>query len=166
MASGDVLIYKPGVFGSRGTSTHKVAAGAVASIKAGEFVLKTLGSAYVTVWTASNSAKPVVGTDYLAGYSMSDSTETASADGYVEIMELTPGQQFLMNPDVAATWDTQAEYDALVGDRVLLKTSSTGVQTLLASDSATSGIVIMPLDITKFPGKVAVSIRAGASYLA
>jgi hypothetical protein len=60
----------------------------------------------------------------------------------------------------------QSEYNALVGDRVLLSTTAGGVQTLLASDSATSGLVIEPLDLSKYPGKIAFSIRAGASYLA
>lgn len=165
MALGDIKILNDGAFGTIGSTKHKVAAGAAASIKAGELVLKSLGSAYVVAWDATASTKPVVATDYVAGLAMSTSTDTASADGYVEILPLVPGQIFLANPKVAATWDTQSEYDALVGDRVLLDTVS-GTQTILASDSATSGLVIMPLDITKYPGKVAFAIRAGASYLA
>jgi hypothetical protein len=166
MALGDITLLNDGAFGFNGTQKHKVASGAAGTILPGELVLKSLGSAYVITWDASNSAKPVVATDYVAGLAMSTSTDTAAADGYVEILPLIPGQVFLGNPKVAATWDTQAEYDALVGDRVLLDTTAAGVQTLLASDSATSGLVIMPLDITKYPGKVAFSIRAGASYLA
>lgn len=166
MALGDIQILNSGAFGPVGTQKHSVASGAAATIKAGELVLKSLGSASVVVWTASNTAKPVVGTDYVAGLSMSTSTDTASAAGTVEIMPLVPGMVFLANPDTAATWDTQAEYDALVGDRVLLSTTAAGVQTILASDSATSGLVIMPLDISKYPGKVAFAVRAGAWYLA
>lgn len=166
LALGDIMIHREGSFGNPGSRTHAVASGAAASIKAGELVLKTLGSAYVTVWTASNSAKPVVGTDFIAGLSASTSTDTASAAGTVEIIPNVDGMVYLGNPDVAATWDTQSEYDALVGDRVLLKTSAAGVQTLLASDSATSGLVIEPLDISKYPGKVAFSIRQGCNYTA
>lgn len=166
MALGDVQILKAGPFGDIGSDEQMVQAGAVASIKAGELVLKTLGSQYVLVWTASNSAKPVAGTDFLAGYSQTTSTETASVDGTVQIMKLLPGQVFLGNPDVAATWDTQAEYDALVGDRVLLKTSAAGVQTILATDGATNGLVVEPLNVSKNPGKVAFAIRAACSYLA
>lgn len=164
MSSGDVLLFKQGPFGSKGSQTYNVSSGAVTSIKAGEFCLKALGAANPTVWTANSTAKPVVATDFVVGLSTSDSTDTASAAGIVDIIDLMPGMQFLMNPTVAATWNTQAKYDALVGSRVLLSTVG-AVQTVLASDSATSGIVIMPLDISKFPGKVAVALRNGCSYL-
>jgi len=164
MALGDITILREGAFGAPGSRRHAVAAGAAASIKAGELVLKTLGSASVVVWTASNTAKPVVATDYIAGLSASTSTDTASAAGVVDIIPITQDMVLLANADTAATWDTQAEYDALVGDRVLLKTSAAGVQTILASDSATSGLVIEPMDVSKYPGKVAFSVRAGAIY--
>lgn len=166
MALGDISILRPGAFGSIGSRKHAVAAGAAASIKAGELVLKTLGDASVLVWTASNTAKPVVATDFIAGLSASTSTDTASAAGTVEIIPITPGMVFLGNPDTAATWNTQAKYDALVGDRVLLSTTAGGVQTLLAADGATYGLVVEPLDIAAYPGKVAFSIRQGASYTA
>ena len=166
MASGDVVLYKDPSFGTPGSDTMQVASGTTASIKAGELVLKALGAAAVTVWTANNAAKPVVGTDYVAGLSATDSTETASAAGTVEIIPLVPGQQFLISPNAPTSFDTQSEYNALVGDRVLLNTTAAGVQTILASDSATSGLVIRDLDITKYPGKVAFSIRIGANWLA
>lgn len=165
MTKGDVTFLNENG-NSLGSRTHAVASGTTASINAGELVLKALGSAFVTAWTASNSAKPVVATDFIGGISASASTETASAAGTVELIPLTTSQVFLISPNVAATWDTQAEYDALVGDRVLLNTDSSGTQTILASDSATSGLVIQPLNIATYPGKVAFSIRAGAYYLA
>lgn len=149
-----------------GARVHNVASGTTASINAGELVLKTLGSAYVTAWTASNSAKPVVGTDYLAGLSATASNETATAAGTVTVYPIVAGVVYLANPNNSLLWDTQSEYDALVGSRVLLNTTSAGVQTILASDSSTSGLVIEPLDIAKYPGKVAFSLRAGLSYLA
>jgi hypothetical protein len=164
MAAGDITILNEGSFGAPGSRKHAVAAGAASSIKAGELVLKALGSASVVVWDASNTAKPVVGTDYIAGLSATTSTDTASAAGTVEIIPNVPGMVYLGNPKVAATWDTQAEYDALVGDRVLLDTTAAGVQTLLASDGATSGLVIEPLDVTRYPGKIAFSIRQGCNY--
>lgn len=164
MALGDIMIYKEGPFGSIGTIKMAVTSGTTSSINAGELVLKTPGSAFVTAWDATASTKPVVGTDYLAGLAMSTSTETATAVGYVEILPIIPGQIFLGNPKVAATWDTQAEYDALVGDRVLLDTVS-GVQTLLATDGATYGLVIQPLDISAYPGKIAFSFNPNVNYL-
>lgn len=170
MALGDVLLFKDPTFGSMGSTTRQVQSGAAATINAGEFVLKTLGSQYVVAW-GNTSAKPVVATDFLAGMSASTSTDTASAAGVVDIVQLIPGQQFLVNPDVAATFgqgstQVQSTYNALVGDRVLLKSGSTGgAQTLLAVDGATNGFVVEDLDIQKYPGKVAISARAGLSYL-
>ncbi len=77
------------------------------------------------------------------------------------------GTTYLITPDVAATWDTQAEYDALVGKRVLIKLSAVtgGTYTILASDSAANGCVIQALDIAKYPGKVAFAFRNGVSVL-
>lgn len=170
MALGDVLLFKDPSFGAVGSTTRQVASGTTASINAGEFALVALGAAAVTAWTAGSAAKPVVATDFVAGLAMSTSTETATAAGTVEIMPLVPGQQFLVNPLVAATFgqgatQVQATYNALVGDRVLLNCSAGGVQTLLAVDGATSGFVIQDLDIQKYPGKVAIAPRNGLSQL-
>ena len=109
--------------------------------------------------------KPVVATDYLAGISTSVSTDTVAAAGYVMVQPLLPGQVWLIAPKVAATWNTQAEYDALIGKRVLIDLTA-GVYTILAADGATSGCVIEYLDVSKHPGKVAFSFRAGVSALA
>lgn len=165
MALGDVSLYKDPSFGAIGSSTRQVASGTTASINAGELVLVALGSATVTAWTANSAAKPVVATDFVAGLAMTTSTETASAPGTVEVMPLVPGQQFLISPNAPTSWDTQAEYNALVGDRVLLNCTTGGVQTILATDGATNGLVIQDLDITKFPAKVAFSLRNGLSQL-
>lgn len=163
---GDVTLLADGAFGAQGSRTMQVTSGTTASINAGEFVRKTLGSAFVLAWGASDAAKPVVATDFLAGLAATSSNETASAAGQVEIIPLIPGQIFLISPTAPTSWDTQAEYNALVGDRVLLNSSSAGVQTILAADGSTNGFVIEYLDITKYPGKVAISARAGLSYLA
>lgn len=170
MALADVLVYKDPAFGAIGSSTRQVASGTTSSINAGEFVLVALGAQAVTAWTAGSAAKPVVATDFVAGLAMSTSTETTTLAGTVEVMPLVPGQQFLVNPLVAATFGqgttpSQTTYNALVGDRVLLNCSAGGVQTLLAVDGATSGFVIQDLDIQKYPGKVAIAPRNGLSQL-
>lgn len=165
MALGDIQVLNAGAFGEIGSRKHAVASGAAASIKAGELVLKSLGSAAVTVWTANNNSKPVVATDFLAGLSTSTSTDTVAAAGTVDVMPIVPGVVYIAEPTVAATWDTQSEYDALVGDRVLLDCTAAGVQTVLATDGANNGLVIEPLNVSKYPGKVAFSLRQGLSYL-
>jgi hypothetical protein len=160
MARNDITMATPERHGV--VRRHQVAAGSAASIKAGEPVLKTLGSQYVAICTTN---KPVVATDFLAGIAASDSTDTASADGYVDVIEIDSRDEWFIAPKVAATFDTQAEYDALVGDRVLLDLTA-GSWTILASDGATSGCVIRDNNVVVNPGKVKFAFRNGVSYLA
>lgn len=158
---GDFQIYDEGAFGYPGDEVYAVASGTTASIPAGTPVSKPLGAAAVAA-AATNT--PVVATDFYAGIASTTSTETASAAGTVRVTKMAPGMSWLVAPKVAATWDTQAEYDALVGDRVLLDLT-TGTWTILAADGATYGCVIMPLDIAKFPGKVRFAFRNAVNYL-
>ena len=160
MAKGDILVHKNTAFGEPGSKICNVAAGATA-INVGEPVLRALGAGVVTAMATN---KPVVATDYLEGIAASNSTQTASVAGTVEVIPLIPGTIYKMKPKVAATWDTQAEYDALVGYRVLIDLTA-GSYTILAADGATSGCVIEPLDVAKNPGYVAFSFRNGVSPL-
>jgi hypothetical protein len=141
-------------------------AGRAAGIKVGEFVCGTLGSPYATAWTpggAASTAKPVVATDYVFGLAASTSTEIVGTDGVVDVIPMLPGLTYLGAPQTAASWDTQAEYDALVGDRVLLSYTAAGVFTVFHTDGSTYGCVVEPLDITLHPGKVRFSLRQGLS---
>ena len=163
MSSGDITLLNQNL--ATGAVRYNVAAGTTASINPGEVVYRALGGIAVTAATAS-ALRPVVATDFIAGISMSTSNETASAAGYVMVQELVPGQVWLIAPNAPTSWDTQAEYDALVGKRVLLNTAgSGGAQTILAADGPTSGCVIEWLDVSKHPGKVAFSFRNGVSPL-
>lgn len=163
MAKNDIQILQEGAFGVPGTVRHQVVAGGTPpAINAGEMVLKTLGNEYV-ITMATN--KPVVSTDFVAGISQSASTETTTTAGTVDVIPLVPGTIYLINAKVAATWNTQALYNALVGARVLIDVTS-GVETLLATDGSTYGCVVENLDITRFPGKVAFSVRQACSYTA
>lgn len=163
MSLGDITPLNDGNFGATGAVIHQVVSGGTPpAINAGEMVLKTLGNQYVIPMSTN---KPVVATDFVAGISTTTSTETSTADGTVAITPIIPGQIYLIAPKVAATWNTQALYNALVGKRVLIDVT-TGAETILASDSSTSGCVVENLNISQYPGKVAFSIRAGASYTA
>lgn len=161
MALNDIVVLASGPFGTVGAKKFAVAAGAT-TINPGEPVVKALAGTSVSAMATN---KPVVGTDYLAGIAASTSTNTASAAGTVDVFPIAPNTVYLIKPKVAATWDTQAEYDALVGARVLIDLTSSSY-TILAADGATYGCVIEPLDIKKYPGKVAFSFRAGVNYLA
>ena len=160
MATNDIIIKDPGTFGTFGTKKYAVAASATL-IYPGEPVAKALAG---TVVTPMATNKPVVATDFLAGIAMSTSTNTASAAGTVEVLPIRSNVVYLIKPNVAATFDTQAEYDALVGARVLIDLTSTSY-TILAADGSTYGCVIEPLDIAKYPGYVAFSFRNGVNYL-
>ncbi len=160
MATGDITILDQSTMAGIGARKYIVLAGATA-INPGEPVTKALGAVSVT---AMSTNKPVVATDFLAGIAATSSTQTAALDGEVWVNPLVPGVVYLMKPNSAAAWDTQAEYDALVGDRVLIDLT-TGSYTILATDGATSGCVIEALDITKYPGRVAFAFRNGVSYL-
>lgn len=169
MAQGDfVILEESSTQGGRGGRLYNVAAGT--PIYAGEPVQTDLGGA--SVYPAVTST-PVVGTSYYVGIATTNSTNTSTAAGTVNVLPLFNQITYLGTPDVAATWDTQAEYDALVGDRVLIKNSVTvtatptsGTYTVLASDSANNGCVVQTLDVFRYPGKVAFALRAGASNLA
>ncbi len=161
MAVGDITILEQGSMTGRGARRYNVASGATA-ILAGEPVARSLGATSVTA-AATNT--PVVSTDFYAGIAMTASTQTASANGYVDVMPITNGTTYLIKPKVTATWDTQTEYNDLVGKRVLLDLT-TGSYTILATDNAANGCVIMPLDIAKYPGMIAFAFRAAVSDVA
>lgn len=107
------------------------------------------------------------------GIASTNSTNTSSAAGTVTVIPVSSDDTYLIAPAVAATWDTQAEYDALVGKRVLIQNSTTvsstaqnvGTYSLLASDSANNGCTVQALDISRYPGKVAIAFRKGTSNL-
>lgn len=172
MALGDITVLGQNVEMGSGARLYNVAAGT--PINAGEPVqVRALGNSVGKVVEPALTSTPVVGTDYYVGIAATTSTNTSSAAGTVYVTPLTSGVTYLIAPDVAATWDTQAEYDALVSARVLIKNSvsvtatpTSGTYTLLASDSTNNGCVVQALDIFKYPGKVAFAFRAGASYLA
>lgn len=156
MALGDIRVLRTPGF-TPASKTYNVAAGT--TIYAGEPVARALGGVAVT---AATDGTPVVGTDYYAGIATTTSTATASVAGIVEVMPIVPGLIFGIKPKTAATWDTQAEYNALVGKRITIDLTS-GTYTCDATDGATNGCVVAPLDIKDFPGTVAFEFRAAVS---
>lgn len=170
MSLGNVTFKSQAVNGYPGDVTMLVQAGAVGTIVAGIPVTKALGQPYVI---PAADATPVVGTDYMAGISATLSTDTVALDGTVSVCQLMPGTIYLMKPKTPATYfgasyltvPSQSTYDALVGDRVLFDLTA-GVYTIDAGDGATSGLVVEPIDVTKYPGLVAFSIRQAAYYAA
>lgn len=173
MALGDLTILEQNQISGRGGRLYNVAAGT--PIYAGDPVqIRVVGN--VSVEPSLNST-PIVsnsaGTEGLfVGVATTNSTNTATAGGSVYVMPQNSGITYLISPATAASWDTQAEYDALVGKRVLLQNSVTvsstptgGTYTLLASDSALNGCSVQAMSILEHPGKVAIAFRTGTSNL-
>lgn len=140
-----------------GTLKFYVASGTTASISAGEPVQKVAGAAGVTTM-ATNSPTT---TNRHVGIAMSNSTETASASGTVDVIPAAPGQIWLIAPKVAIA--SQSAYNALVGSRVLLDKTA-GVYTILAADGASNGCIIEYLDTARYPGMVAFSFSNVTDY--
>ncbi len=161
MSTGDFTVLEQASTNGRGSRLYNVALGATA-ILAGEPVATTLGATNVTT-TASTAG--VVATDYIVGIAQTNSTQTATVNGLVEILPLNNGTTYLANPTVAATWNTQTKYDDLVGTRVTI-TLAAGVYTVNATDNSNNGLVVQALDIAKYPGKVAIAFRSALSNLA
>lgn len=162
MSKGDIQVHRSGPFSDVGAKKCKVAASATL-IYPGEPVARALGG-YVVTKMATD--KPVVATDYLEGIATTTSTNDASNAGEVWVQPIMPGTIYKIKPETASAWNTQAEYDALVGDRVLLDLhATTGDFTIKETDGSTYGCVIEWLDVARNPGQVAFSFRSGVSEL-
>lgn len=98
----------------------------------------------------------------LVGIAQTTSTNTTTAYGSVDVLPVSSGTTYLINANSSAAVATQALYDALVGHRVLIDLTS-GTYTLLTSDSALNGCIILPLDVQKYPEKIAFAFVDGVS---
>lgn len=173
MATGDLTLRgEVSVPGS--ARLYNVAAGT--PILAGEPVqIRAVGNVAVEpMLTSQPTCSTTAGVEGLfVGIAATNSTNTSSAAGTVNVIPTNAGLTWLISPTTAASWDTQAEYDALVGKRVLIQNSTTvtgtaqnvGSYTLLASDSANNGCSVIAMNISETPGKVAIAFRIGTSNL-
>ncbi len=166
MATGNIVPFESST-GSKMTGglKYKVTAnstgssGSASRINPGEPVTKVAGAAGVLA-AATNAPTTTL---RIVGVAADTSTETASVDGTVTVLPATPGQLWLITPNVAATWNTQQKYNDLCGARVLID-NTTGVYTILASDGASNGCIVEYLDIAQYPGKVAFSFSPLVDY--
>lgn len=153
MAKGDIQPFEStGSAKMNGSATYVVASGTTASINPGEPVQKLAGAANVTALLTNSPTA----TNRIVGVAASVSTETASVSGLVQVVPADPNQVWMIAPKVAATWNTQAKINALVGARVLIDLT-TSTYTILAADGAGNGCIVEYIDITRYPGMVAFS---------
>jgi dTDP-4-dehydrorhamnose reductase len=161
MAQGDVTLREPGVFSVAPTKRYATAASATI-IYAGEPIYQATSEDAVVVKAAS--LYPKTGTPKFVGIAQGDSTNTSALAGFVDVYDAIsmPGQVYLCAPLSAAAIDTQAEYNALVGERCAFDLTSGVFTVQTTSAAATDGLVIVPSDITDYPNKVAFEIRPSA----
>ena len=147
MAFNDVKIYTVGALGVVPTTRWQTEANATA-ILAGEPVkLKVAGSPYVLP-LADN--EPTTSTTQVIGIAASNSTQTATADGYVEVYTCAPEITWACKATTPANIDTLSELNALIGDRVLFDFgSSTYTVDENAGDAAINGIQIVGGDYVR-----------------
>jgi hypothetical protein len=148
MAKNDIKIYDTGGLNSVPVYKFQTEAAATA-IYAGEPVkLKAAGSPYVIPWS-DGDITPGTDTNFI-GLAASDSTQTASADGYVMVYPMLPNMVFEAKAKTAANVDTQSEIDALCGDRKIIDlTSSTYTVDDGAADAAANALFIVGGDPVK-----------------
>lgn len=143
MARNDIKIISTGGIPSLPTYTWQTEAAATA-ILAGEPVkLKSAGSPYVIPLA---TADLTLGTDgEFMGIAKSDSTQTASADGSVEVYIPMPGVIYEAKAKTGSTVDTQAEINAVCGDRVVfsLASSTYTVDVAVAGDDDAANAVLI-----------------------
>lgn len=165
MAVGNITPFESSFAKFTGGLKYKVTAnsvgsnGSVSRILAGEMVTKVAGAAGVLA-AATNAPTTTL---RIVGIATDTSTETASVDGTVTIAPATNGQLFKIAPNVAATWNTQAKYNALCGARVLIDNTA-GVYTILAADGAGNGCIVEYNDIAINPGFVVFSFSPLVDY--
>jgi hypothetical protein len=160
MALGDIQPFEnTGASKTDGAIKALVVSGTTASIKAGEPVQKLAGVAGASQFPNNGPTATI----RIMGVAASTSNETASVAGTVDVIPANPGQLWLIAPKVAASWNTQALYNGNVGKRVLIDLT-TGVYTLLAADGAGNGCIVEYLDITRYPGQVAISFSPLCDY--
>lgn len=124
------------------TRVYQTEANATA-INPGEPVkFKTAGSRYVIPVA---DGEPVIGTTVaVVGIAKSASTQTASADGVVEVYIVDEKTVLRAKAKSSTAADTDAEILALAGKRVVLDlTSSVYTVDTAAADGATNGILLL-----------------------
>lgn len=142
MAKNNIRIVDQGGLNTVPTVRWQTEANATA-IYRGEFVkLKAAGSKYVIPW-ATNDLTP--GTDTMfVGLAASDSTHTASADGFVDVYIPYQYLTYEAKAKTAADVDTQAKIDAMAGIRKKIDLT-TGTYTVdeAATDSVSNSLLIV-----------------------
>jgi len=142
MARADISIKETGGRNSVPTDRWVVASGTPIGIKAGEPCKQNATSSEVT--RLLEDADLTIATDQpMTGVAASDSSETASATGYSDQYVPLPDIKWEIKAKSAATMDTQAEVDALVGELTLIDLSSSVFTIDTAGTASTAAFLVV-----------------------
>jgi len=162
---GDVRIVDHSASSVVPTYQWQVASGAASSIVPGK-LLKQSGTAgvYATLFVDGDHT---VATDQpIIGLSASISTDTAAADGYVDVFMPLPGVVYGIKALTASLANTQAKIDAMRGKAYVVDVDgTTGKVTLdtAAGNTATNALKVVGGDPAQ--SELYVVIRMGATFL-
>lgn len=127
---------------------------------------KANGSPYVIPLVTGDHT---IGTDTaIVGLAASDGTQTVAADGYIDVYMPLSGIVYEAYATTAANVNTQAEIDALVGDRVGIDVSATteaGDWTLDEDEGETQALAFVILGGDPNKQTLKFAIRHGATFL-
>lgn len=161
MAKANVFVVSPGGFVTPPSVTLRSEAAATA-IYTGEPVKQGgTGNNYVI---PSADAEPVTTSATFVGIAATDSVHTASADGDIDVTMALPGMVFGCKAKTSTTFDTQAEIDALLTDKVLFDLTSSTYTVDVTSAGANNGLVIVggdPVDAVVY-----FAVRSGCTIWA
>lgn len=135
MSKGDITIREPK---NLSTQTFQVAAGTTLAILAGEPVKRTAGTPEVVLGVDGDFS---IDTDEWVGIAQSDSTETTSAAGTVEVYVLDGGEVLRCRAKATSDVDTAAKLLAIANDNLVFDlTGSTWTIDVGAGTSALNGM--------------------------
>jgi len=166
MAKNDVKIVSQGGADSVVTRTYRVddrtTSGLTVTIKPGEPVKQSAdgGNFVIPILTGD----PEIGTDMMIGIAASESTETSTADGTVEVHMVIPGVTVMRaKATTAANIDTDDKLEALLNDCVTFDDTALTytVDEDEGNDNNGHGLIIIGGDIEA--GTLDFVLKSGAS---
>jgi len=152
------------VRGEGTVETFRVEAGAVGSITPGKPVkVGGTGDNYVVLLATGD---PEIGTDRMVGIARSTSTDTAAADGVVEVEMIVPNKTVIRGKATTpANIDTDAKLLALLNDTVTFTLTSTtfSINEDEGTDPNVHGLTIIDGNVANGTLDVQVADAAGLS---
>ncbi len=144
MAANDVKVYNPNGLNQPASAWFRTEAAATAILVGEPVQVGGTGGNYVIPLA---TAEPTT-SEPMMGIAATNSTQTATLDGVVEVVLALPGVLFEAKATTPANMDTDAELLAILNDRVAFDLVS-GVYTVDEDqgDSATNGLRIIGGDI-------------------